>query len=578
MQETCGGYLDFTSIQVDCITTNHNLSNHDQQQGQEGDEEQEEPPPQHSYSHAIIHKVNNDKKKKNSFFQTKKRALKIASEQLEEVHYASAVSKAMGFLTKVNHNEEMVVHQEPTGDCVERRLVNCDEKKAFIAVDVNPILKNWSTFKATMEDAQIQLALGAPFTGDEKLCGLMISLGAKILVESPVDIDIVKRAEAITTIEDFDNVANSTFSAFVVDTNCNRSSSCIDHSLEAGNNVFFVGDVNGMRAVQQRATSPVRYVVNLSSSALSGEATTMIVEDSIVSLGNFIKADRCGACDADEIFEYAARVGLASEVSGFNVNASDLCDESKLSALVGLFGRLTVEAPVLFINSISEAFFKELSKRDSLKSSLSTLRSCVEGLSVVGEATNFLVGKSHTLVARVIGSRPCVDRETGDVIGRQVYIDDGVYGCLCKPSESDGTLAFSVGLSSTCDISAVKCDETKLSNSTTMTTIWGQTCDSLDKVAVTKLPENVKRGDWLEIPAQNGSSSSTIFNGFSGPNRRYFLSAGQGGTVPTTGSRCTSRFVRLHQSKLEVNVKKMTGTSIVSDFNSSLSVHNEITV
>ena len=56
------------------------------------------------------------------------------------------------------------------------------------------------------------------------------------------------------------------------------------------------------------------------------------------------------------------------------------------------------------------------------------------------------------------------------------------------------------------------------------TTLWGQTCDSVDKICVTSLPE-LDIGDRLYFEDMGGYTVSRIstFNGFIPPNKIYYI-------------------------------------------------------
>ena len=123
----------------------------------------------------------------------------------------------------------------------------------------------------------------------------------------------------------------------------------------------------------------------------------------------------------------------------------------------------------------------------------------------IAEPGRFMVSSSHVLVVNVIGKKRTSE-------GFTYYLNDGVYGsfnCIffdhagpevCPFNERDGPRYPSV--------------------------IFGPTCDSLDKIAETQLPE-LAIGEWCYVENFGAytQASSSSFNGFSNDRVRYVMTS-----------------------------------------------------
>jgi hypothetical protein len=173
-----------------------------------------------------------------------------------------------------------------------------------------------------------------------------------------------------------------------------------------------------------------------------------------------------------------------------------------------------------------------LRSRSSPEEDSDCVSPCVQ---VVADASQFMLGACQTLTARVIGARPCVS-EFGESLGRQFYIDDGIYGTLCRRATQVDAVhhspAFMVG--SNAVKSYVINDDKRPFDAvfdSLPCTVWGQTCDSIDKVLVAPgglLPASLGLGDWLAFSCVTLQSqgTNTGFNGYDGPAMRYMVHIG----------------------------------------------------
>lgn len=93
--------------------------------------------------------------------------------------------------------------------------------------------------------------------------------------------------------------------------------------------------------------------------------------------------------------------------------------------------------------------------------------------------------------------------------GNSLYINDGVYGSFSESKISDGEVWYPTKI--------IRLDGTAPEGADEMMTIFGPTCDSLDKLPKpVPLPSDIREGDWIEIGSMGGYSNSvrTAFNGF----------------------------------------------------------------
>ena len=125
--------------------------------------------------------------------------------------------------------------------------------------------------------------------------------------------------------------------------------------------------------------------------------------------------------------------------------------------------------------------------------------------------TGYFFGcSSCSLIVTVIGKRCFAD---GDVKKFEYYLNDGVHGSFATAVSHNFLQCLPVLL----------CPETA-DQEIYSTTLWGQTCDSVDKICVTSFPE-LNIGDRLYFEDMGGYTVSRIstFNGFSAPTKFYYI-------------------------------------------------------
>jgi len=132
-------------------------------------------------------------------------------------------------------------------------------------------------------------------------------------------------------------------------------------------------------------------------------------------------------------------------------------------------------------------------------------------IEVIGEPGTFMVAKSVTVVTHLF-SRKFV--KTDESLFRHYYVDDGVYGNF--------QIVFIEGHIKRLPVIVSKNHYEK--NVTHISTVWGQTCDSVDFISKSiPLPE-LNIGDWLVYDDMGAYSIclNTNFNGYQ-PNRVIYL-------------------------------------------------------
>jgi len=149
------------------------------------------------------------------------------------------------------------------------------------------------------------------------------------------------------------------------------------------------------------------------------------------------------------------------------------------------------------------------------------------GVRIIAEPGRYFVCASHTEACCIISRRVMhhTDEEAASPDGGQAgsgdlvsyYINDGVYGSF-NCTLYDHVEVFPQVLSSNTDTS----DEAQVGRCT----VWGPTCDSMDKVASCSLPR-LDVGDWLFFEDMGAYTccASSNFNGFANPKSQYIFSA-----------------------------------------------------
>lgn len=164
------------------------------------------------------------------------------------------------------------------------------------------------------------------------------------------------------------------------------------------------------------------------------------------------------------------------------------------------------------LSSIAKMFFQEDSTMkvdvtgtitQELQPFLADLTQSYDDISV--DASTLLVEHAGALCTRIIGVK-----EVGDL--RHLYIDDGCYGSLYRDWAREDQEY---------DYTPLPLLHTK-STSTQTTTVWGPTCDGLDRVCQNVVLPQMQVDEWLVFPDMGlASGMGTAFNGFDPPDVAY---------------------------------------------------------
>mmetsp|Transcript_20014 Transcript_20014/g.41818 ORF Transcript_20014/g.41818 Transcript_20014/m.41818 type:complete len:775 (-) Transcript_20014:974-3298(-) len=151
--------------------------------------------------------------------------------------------------------------------------------------------------------------------------------------------------------------------------------------------------------------------------------------------------------------------------------------------------------------------------------------------SVVGEVlldmTASLLSSAGALCTRVIGVKEgALEEGNGTKAGarrRHYYIDDGCYGSLYQQQSDENAPSSSTAALNPVPLQTQLSAELNSPEEQFVSTIWGPTCDGLDRVAANILLPELQRDDWLVFPNQSscGEGQGTAFNGFCPPDTAY---------------------------------------------------------
>jgi diaminopimelate decarboxylase len=133
------------------------------------------------------------------------------------------------------------------------------------------------------------------------------------------------------------------------------------------------------------------------------------------------------------------------------------------------------------------------------------------------DVSYLLVSKSGALCTRIIGVKQNRDDHM------HYYIDDGCYGSLYAQEKED-LIPLPLQRHPTPTTTTTTTDNTTAAPVEAVVlkaTVWGPTCDGLDKVCHDILLPKLARDDWLVFPNLGFCNVGTAFNGFSPPDTAY---------------------------------------------------------
>ena len=447
--------------------------------------------------------------------------------------------------------DRVVVHNDSVATRLQRRLDDGAEARAFVAFDVERLIDQWALFEALLPG--VTPTVRATATSRHMLAAMVHSLGVLVDVDSPAGLSLlhscVEDVARVVACSPHVQPSRADFAAACgVDTAVIRTSSSIRRALLSGVPLMCVGSASGIRSIaaglraipreQRAALVPPGLLLCIRDAASAVDSTAQLAAgSSLLRSGVMCFAPE----EAAEAVQEAQRVGLA--MAGVHSDAAALLDGTVLQVLATILSAaksrrpksITVvledlDAYLALAGDNSEAVF------ENIRAALKQLHAVSAAVTVTVQAdiSNHLLGSNQTLLTRVIGARPSVG-DDGSVVGRQLYVDDGIYGSLCSRAKASATPAFSVGydeerpLPFMVERGQVRDGDVSLDQ--LPCTIWGQTCDSLDKVMVTDaglIPALLGLGDWLSfaVPMCAGNETNTGFNGYDAPLTRFMVHTG----------------------------------------------------
>lgn len=440
--------------------------------------------------------------------------------------------------------DRVVVHNDPVADRLHRRLADGAETRAFVAFDVEELMDNWGYLQSVLPELAPTVRANA--ANHQILAALVGSMDVRVTVETLADVALLERSvQAMVSVDACSPHTEATrldFSAACgLHTGVVRSATCIRRSLLAGVTQMCVGSLSGLRGIASAVnTAPksLRDVMDLPTVVLVIKSSKAVAAS--FAVGTSVLKSQIASFSLSSLptaAKEAQLLGLA--VSGLQTDVSSLLDGTAKAALAAL-ARSTSQIRKRDVSLVLDDLDVYLASenRDSvmnrIRSAVLALQTNSSTVTVSADVSQHLLGGNQMLLTRVIGARPSIG-DDGSVIGRQFYVDDGIYGSLCSRAKLSSAPAFSVGYETDCpepfmvkrsllsaeepDCSALPC------------TIWGQTCDSLDKVMVAapgQIPSELGLGDWLsfKVPMCAGNGTNTGFNGYDAPLTRFMVHTG----------------------------------------------------
>lgn len=149
-----------------------------------------------------------------------------------------------------------------------------------------------------------------------------------------------------------------------------------------------------------------------------------------------------------------------------------------------------------------------------INTALDSFFPCAKGVRIIGEPGRYYVASAFTLCANVIAKRTIpADNPDLEDPAYMYYINDGVYG------------SFNCLIYDHAEVRAVPLKEAKW-QTISRCSLWGPTCDSMDRIVEECMLPNLDVGDWLvfeDMGAYTVAAAST-FNGFLRPSLHFIAS------------------------------------------------------
>jgi len=128
------------------------------------------------------------------------------------------------------------------------------------------------------------------------------------------------------------------------------------------------------------------------------------------------------------------------------------------------------------------------------------------------DVSRLLVANAAALCARIIGVKQ------NDASRIHYYIDDGCYGSLSNYSKDGIPLPLKNRKGEPLNSTSSSTPTSGNEQQALLATVWGPTCDGLDKVCSDIVLPQLSRDDWLVFTDLGFCHEGTCFNGFSPPD------------------------------------------------------------
>lgn len=416
-----------------------------------------------------------------------------------EMACSALVAQSHAFLGRVAV-ERTSLHEEALSAHLSVTVSSLDNEDSFVAADITHMMSRVASFNDQFPGVHMLLKSGV--LGDTSLAALFLHLGSTLTIDTPSDVTLLQAA--IASQPGLTDKPSALLAGCAVDTTTTRSPSRAVTALAAGARIFAVDSLRSASILSEACnklsidTSDITLLLQLRS------VKAKLTKASLTAGAPLAAARGCTLATALAIAANSSmRIGGVAVENVASLNVDDV-----MHVLTSL------QCSLVVIEQMPE------DACDALSNALHTLLSIVPSLRIIGGATEYVLehAKSRTLCAKVIGAREVVEPSTGMSCGQQIYVGSGIYGSMCIPTS--GAKAFCIGselapIALTSDIDA----------ESAVCTIWGQTCDSIDKITENaRLPE-MRIGDWIAFPAAAGTLTSTTFNGYAPPKMRYYVDA-----------------------------------------------------
>jgi Pyridoxal-dependent decarboxylase, C-terminal sheet domain len=467
-----------------------------------------------------------------------------------QILQASALHQEVELFTSNSSEsvEEEALRVLPTGYDWNQAIWNMAESRsrAFLLLDLASIVKVLVEWKRQRPSPKIEFLYTVQFNADPKL--LQVFLRSQVGLVCTNKWDLTKCRQALQLLQNTTDAASKTVTRALMYDNASQTGKpdgYIRQLLMDDDNASSVDTVvvdgpqevtrvlAALQRVQQRrnrkqeqallpaAVRKLYFVLKLPDK----DATTENWQDCVQSTQHAIKSSNM---EQGHII-MAALVGISVDVSaGFDrqmiENALDSVEGYWLSLLSshGPGVRLDLTGVTMPPTEDTIKMWKVLSARPNLSH-------------ITVDVSHALVSPAGALCTRIIGVKEeKMKSPTNDTIGKDTeedgksngnirmhyYIDDGCYGSLYNAAEHNAIsnpLPLGVDHDPTSDGDG--------GNSTTHTsTVWGPTCDGLDRVCRDIPLPKLHRDQWLVFPnlgCRIGEGLGTAFNGFAPPDTAY---------------------------------------------------------